>query len=75
MQTIDKFNQFYEYGGYESKMKMIQKAKNINNIDRQSEMTKYLAEIYMDFVRAEGKVDENMMRVFIAVTAQYFGEI
>jgi hypothetical protein len=74
MQTIDKFNQFYEHGGYESKMKMIQKAKT-NNIDKQSEMTKYLAEIYMDFVRAEGKVDEDMMRVFIAVTAQYFGEI
>jgi hypothetical protein len=74
MQTIDKFNQFYEHGGYESKMKMIQKSKN-NNIDRQSEMTKYLAEIYMDFVRAQGKVDEDMMRVFIAVTAQYFGEI
>jgi hypothetical protein len=74
MQTIDKFNQFYEHGGYESKMKMIQKSKN-NNIDRQSEMTKYLAEIYMDFIRAEGKVDENIMRVFIAVTAQFFGEI
>jgi hypothetical protein len=74
MNTIDKFNQFYENGGYDSYMKMIQKSKN-NNIDKQSEMTKYLAEIYMDFVRAEGKVDENMMRVFIAVTAQYFGEI
>ena len=74
MQTIDKFNQFYEHGGYESKMKMIQKSKN-NNIDRQSEMTKYLAEIYMDFIRAEGKVDENIMRVFIAVTVQFFGEI
>jgi len=74
MQTIDKFNQFYEHGGYESKMKMIQKSKN-NNIDRQSEMTKYLAEIYMDFIRAEGKVDEDMMRVFIAVTVQFFGEI
>lgn len=74
MTTIDKFNQFYEHGGYESKMKMIQKSKN-NNIDKQSEMTKYLAEIYMDFIRAEGKVDENIMRVFIAVTAQYFGEI
>ena len=55
-------------------MKMIQKGKN-NNIDKQSEMTKYLAEIYMDFVRAQGKVDENIMRVFIAVTAQFFGEI
>jgi hypothetical protein len=74
MQTIDKFNQFYEHGGYESKMKMIQKSKT-NNIDKQSEMTKYLAEIYMDFVRAEGKVDDGMMRVFIAVTAQFFGEI
>lgn len=74
MNTIDKFNQFYEHGGYDSYMKMIQKSKT-NNIDKQSEMTKYLAEIYMDFVRAEGKVDENMMRVFIAVTAQYFGEI
>ena len=74
MNTIDKFNQFYENGGYDSYMKMIQKSKN-NNIDKQSEMTKYLAEIYMDFVRAEGKVDENIMRVFIAVTAQYFGEI
>ena len=74
MQTIDKFNQFYENGGYDSYMKMIQKSKT-NNIDKQSEMTKYLAEIYMDFVRAEGKVDEDMMRVFIAVTAQYFGEI
>ena len=74
MQTIDKFNQFYEHGGYESKMKMIQKSKN-NNIDRQSEMTKYLAEIYMDFIRAQGKVDEDMMRVFIAITAQFFGEI
>ena len=74
MTTIDKFNQFYEHGGYEAKMKMIQKSKT-NNIDKQSEMTKYLAEIYMDFIRAEGKVDENIMRVFIAVTAQYFGEI
>jgi hypothetical protein len=74
MTIIDKFNQFYENGGYDSYMKMIQKSKN-NNIDKQSEMTKYLAEIYMDFVRAEGKVDENIMRVFIAVTAQYFGEI
>ena len=74
MNTIDKFNQFYENGGYDSYMKMIQKSKT-NNIDKQSEMTKCLAEIYMDFVRAEGKVDENMMRVFIAVTAQYFGEI
>jgi hypothetical protein len=74
MQTIDKFNQFYEHGGYESKMKMIQKSKN-NNIDRQSEMTKYLAEICMDFIRAQGKVDEDMMRVFIAITAQFFGEI
>jgi hypothetical protein len=74
MNTIDKFNQFYENGGYDSYMKMIQKSKT-NNIDKQSEMTKYLAEIYMDFVRAEGKVDGNMMRVFIAVTAQYFGEI
>ena len=74
MTIIDKFNQFYEHGGYEAKMKMIQKSKN-NNIDKQSEMTKYLAEIYMDFIRAEGKVDENIMRVFIAVTAQYFGEI
>lgn len=74
MNTIDKFNQFYEHGGYEAKMKMIQKSKT-NNIDKQSEMTKYLAEIYMDFIRAEGKVDENIMRVFIAVTAQFFGEI
>ncbi len=74
MNTIDKFNQFYENGGYDAYMKMIQKSKN-NNIDRQSEMTKYLADIYMDFVRAQGKVDEDMMRVFIAVTAQYFGEI
>jgi len=74
MTIIDKFNQFYENGGYDSYMKMIQKSKT-NNIDKQSEMTKYLAEIYMDFVRAEGKVDENIMRVFIAVTAQYFGEI
>ena len=74
MQIIDKFNQFYENGGYDAYMKMIQKSKT-NNIDKQSDMTKYLAEIYMDFVRAEGKVDENMMRVFIAVTAQYFGEI
>ncbi len=74
MNTIDKFNQFYENGGYDAYMKMIQKSKN-NNIDRQSEMTKYLAEIYMDFVRAQGKVDEDMMRVFIAVTTQYFGEI
>jgi hypothetical protein len=74
MNTIDKFNQFYEHGGYEAKMKMIQKSKT-NNIDKQSEMTKYLAEIYMDFVRAQGKVDEDIMRVFIAVTAQYFGEI
>ena len=74
MNTIDKFNQFYENGGYDSYMKMIQKSKN-NNIDKQSEMTKYLAEIYMDFVRAQGKVDENIMRVFIAVTAQFFGEI
>ena len=74
MNTINKFNQFYENGGYDSYMKMIQKSKT-NNIDKQSDMTKYLAEIYMDFVRAEGKVDENMMRVFIAVTAQYFGEI
>lgn len=74
MQIIDKFNQFYEHGGYEAKMMMIQKSKT-NNIDKQSEMTKYLAEIYMDFIRAEGKVDENIMRVFIAVTAQYFGEI
>jgi len=53
---------------------MSQKSKT-NNIDKQSDMTKYLAEIYMDFVRAEGKVDENIMRVFIAVTAQFFGEI
>ena len=74
MTIIDKFNQFYEHGGYEAKMKMIQKSKT-NNIDKQSEITKYLAEIYMDFIRAEGRVDENMMRVFIAVTAQYFGEI
>jgi hypothetical protein len=74
MNTIDKFNQFYEHGGYEAKMKMIQKSKT-NNIDKQSEMTKYLAEIYMDFIRADGKVDENIMRVFIAVTAQFFGEI
>ena len=51
MQIIDKFNQFYENGGYDAYMKMIQKGKN-NNIDKQSEMTKYLAEIYMDFVRA-----------------------
>jgi hypothetical protein len=74
MQTIDKFNQFYENGGYDAYMKMIQKSKT-NNIDKQSEMTKYLAEIYMDFVRAEGKVDDGMMRVFIAITAQFFGEI
>ena len=74
MNTIDKFNQFYENGGYDAYMKMIQKGKN-NNIDKQSEMTKYLAEIYMDFIRAEGKIDENIMRVFIAVTAQFFGEI
>jgi hypothetical protein len=74
MTTIDKFNQFYEHGGYDSYMKMIQKSKT-NNIDKQSEMTKYLAEIYMDFVRAQGRVDEDMMRVFIAITAQFFGEI
>jgi hypothetical protein len=74
MNTIDKFNQFYEHGGYESKMKMIQKSKN-NNIDKQSEMTKYLAEIYMDFIRAQGRVDEDIMRIFIAITAQFFGEI
>jgi len=74
MNTIDKFNQFYEHGGYEAKMKMIQKSKT-NNIDKQSEMTKYLAEIYMDFVRAQSKIDEDIMRVFIAITAQFFGEI
>ena len=74
MQTIDKFNQFYENGGYDAYMKMIQKSKN-NNIDKQSEMTKYLAEIYMDFIRAQGRVDDDMMRVFIAITAQFFGEI
>jgi hypothetical protein len=55
-------------------MKMIQKSKT-NNIDKQSEMTKYLAEIYMDFIRAQGRVDEDIMRVFIAITAQFFGEI
>ena len=74
MNTIDKFNQFYEHGGYEAKMKMIQKSKT-NNIDKQSEMTKYLAEIYMDFIRAQGRVDEDIMRIFIAITAQFFGEI
>ena len=74
MNTIDKFNQFYEHGGYEAKMKMIQKSKT-NNIDKQSEMTKYLAEIYMDFIRAQGKVDEDIMRVFIEVIGEFFGEI
>lgn len=74
MSTIDKFNQFYEDGGYENQMRMIKKRKD-NRINKQSEATELLAQIFMDFVRGEGKVDKGMMEVFIIVSTQTIGEL